>query len=311
MFDTVNMKITRTEAAGIDFLSEIPCYLDNVALHSFEDGEAITGTLGSLKVSLNAYQLKVRDGSLCKWYLGSNFQTMGRKDTQRAFEKLSDTLHLPMEKATITRLDLAQNFIVRHPTEVYFSHLGLLTHATRLIEPNGIYYSQNGGRLAFYDKNREQKSKREQIPELYSGKNVLRYEQRYSQRIARQLNVMQVTGAMLYDEAFYIELLNRWKAKYKSIQKINDISLNFAAMKTKKDIYTMGVLSLIEQVGGQICMIEQIAEAQKQGKLTRKQAYDIRQGVNEAMSLKDGLTMRNEAIAELDKKVSEAVRFYR
>ncbi len=313
MFDTINMRITRTEAAGIDFLSEIPCYLDSdsVAVHTFTDGEVITGTLGNLKVSLNAYQVKIKDGSLCKWHLGNNFQAMGRKDTQRAFEKLSDTLHLPMEKATITRLDLAQNFIVRHPTEVYFSHLGLLAHATRLVEPNGIYYSQNCGRLAFYDKNREQKTKREQIPELYEGRNVLRYEQRYTQRVAKQLNVLEVTGAMLYDEAFYIDLLNRWKAQYKSIQKINDVSLNFTAMRTKQDLYKMGVLSLIEQVGGQMCMIEQIAEAQKQGKLTRKQAYDIRQVINEAMTLKDGLTIRNEAIAELDKKVSEAVRFYR
>ena len=100
MFDTVNLRITRGEVAGVDFLSEIPCYLDSdsISVHTFSDGEAITGTLGNLKVSLNAYQVKVRDGSLCKWFLGDNFQTMGRKDTMRAIEKLSDTLHLPMER---------------------------------------------------------------------------------------------------------------------------------------------------------------------------------------------------------------------
>ena len=82
-------------------------------------------------------------------------------------------------------------------------------------------------------------------------------------------------------------------------------------MKTKQDLYKMGVLSLIEQVGGQINMIDQVAEAQKQGILTRKPAYDIRQVINDACNLKNGLTMKNEAIAELDKKVNEAVRFYR
>ena len=140
---------------------------------------------------------------------------------------------------------------------------------------------------------------------------MLRYEQRYTQRVARQLNVLEVKGAMLYDEAFYITLLNKWRDSYKDIQKINDISLNFQAMKTKQDLYKMGVLSLIEQVGGQINMIDQVAEAQKQGILTRKQAYDIRQVINDACNLKNGLTMKNEAIAELDKKVNEAVRFYR
>ena len=313
MLDTVNMKITRSEVAGVDFLSERPCYLDSdsISVHTFSDGEAITGTLGNLKVSLNAYQVKVRDGSICKWYLGNNFQTMGRKDTQRAIEKLSDTLHLPMEKASVTRLDIAQNFILRHPVDIYFNHLGLLKNATRLVEPNGIYYSKTGGRLAFYDKNREQKNKREAVPELYEGRNVLRYEQRYTQRVARQLNVLEVTGAMLYDEAFYISLLNKWRNSYRDIQKINDVTINFAAMRTKQNLYKMGVLTLIEKAGGQVAMLEQISEAQKQGALTRKQAYDLKQAINEACSLKEGLTIRNEAIAELDKKVNEAVRFYR
>ena len=224
--------------------------------------------------------MKIKDGSLCKWYLGDNFQTMGRGDTQRAIEKLSDTLHVPMSKATVTRLDIAQNFITKHPPEVYLSHLGILKYATRLQEPNGIYYSQTGGRLCFYDKNREQKSHREPIPELYEGRNVLRYEQRYTNRIASQFKVSEVTGAMLYDEAFYIGLLNRWKEAY-------------------------------EQAGGQIQMIEQINEAQKRGELSKKQAFDLRQTINEACKIRDGLIVPNEAIRELDKKVSEAVKYYR
>ena len=313
MFDTVNLKITRNEVAGVDFLSEIPCYLDSgsLAVHTFSDGEVITGTLGNLKVSLNEYQVKVKDGSLCKWYLGNNFQTMGRKDTKMAIEKLSDTLHLPINKAAVTRLDIAQNFIVKHHTDVYFNHLGLLKNATRLVEPNCLYYNKTGLRIAFYDKNREQKANREPIPELYDGRNVLRYEQRYTQRVARQLNVLEVTGAMLYDEDFYIFLINRWRDYYKDIQKINDVSLNFQAMKTKQNLYRMGVLSLIEQMGGELAMMEQISEAQKQGKLSRKQAFDLKQAVQDACKVRDGLTMPNEAIKELDKKVSEAVKFYR
>ena len=171
--------------------------------------------------------------------------------------------------------------------------------------------ADKGGRLCFYDKNREQKSHREPIPELYEGRNVLRYEQRYTNRIASQFKVSEVTGAMLYDEAFYIGLLNRWKDAYKAIQKINDVSLNFQAMKKKQQLYKMGVLSLIEQAGGQLQMIEQINEAQKRGELSKKQAFDLRQVINEVCKIRDGLTVPNEAIKELDKKVSEAVKYYR
>ena len=312
MFDSVNFRITQAEVSGVDFLSETPCYLDDVAEHQFSSGlVAVTGKAGGLKVSLNRFQVKVCDGSLCKWYLGNNYKAMGRRDTQRAIEMLSDTLHLPMGKATVYRLDIAQNFICKHPPEVYINHLGVLKYATRLLNDGSVYYQRAGNVLCFYDKNREQKSKRETVPELYEGRNVLRYEQRYTQHLARQLNVPEVTGALLYDEAFYMGLLNRWCDTYRDIQKINDITLNFQAMKTKQELYKMGVLSLIEQAGGQLEILEQISEAQKRGDLTKKQAYDLRQAVNDACKIREGLTMPNEAIQELDKKISQAVRFYR
>ena len=116
---------------------------------------------------------------------------------------------------------------------------------------------------------------------------------------------------MLYDEAFYIELLNKWRDDYLSIQKINDIQLNFEAMRNKKDLNKMGVLSLIERIGGLNSFMSQITEAQQQGKLSKKQAYDLRQAAKDACSIKDGLVVENEAIAELNKKIVEAVRFYR
>ena len=312
MYDTIYLRLTQAELPDADFLAETPCYLSNVAEHTFNDGLVVlTGNVGNLKVSLNRFQVKVKDGSICKWYLGDNLQTMGRRDTEMAIEKLSDTLHLPMSKAVVTRLDVAQNFCTKYQPQVYFNHLGILKYSTRLQEPCGVYYSQTGGRLAFYDKTKEQKNKREPIPELYEGRNVLRYEQRYTQRLAKQFDVSEVTGGLLYDEAFYIGLLNRWRDTYKQIQKINDVVFNFEAMKTKQQLYRMGVLSLIEQAGGQIEMLTQINEAQKRGELTKKQAFDLRATIKDVCQIRDGLTIPNEAIKELDKKIDEAVRFYR
>lgn len=311
MYDTIYFRLTQGEVQGFDFLAETPCYLEDVAEHTFSDGVVISGNVGNLKVSLNRFQVKVKDGSLCKFFLGDNFKTMGRKDTQRAIEKLSDVLHLPMSKAAVTRLDVAQNFCTKYPPDVYFNHLGMLKYATRLQEPNGIYYSQTGGRLAFYDKAKEQRKKGEIIPELYEGKNVLRYEQRYTNRIARQLGLLEVTGSTLFDEAFYIGLLNRWRQSYKNIEKVNDVTLNFESMKTRQMLYKMGVLSLVERAGGQLEFIAQINEAQKRGELTKKQAFDLRATIKDVCQIRDGLTTPNEAIQELDKKVNEAIRFYR
>ena len=311
MFDTVYFRLYKEVAGDVDLLTKIPCCLNNVGEHYFNNEPIITGDLNGLKISLNTNQLKVKDGSLCKWFLGDNFKTMGRSDTQKAIEKLSDILHLPMGKATVTRLDVAQNFITMHPPEVYFNHLGELRYTERLLQPSGLYYKGGNLSLCFYDKNKEQKSHRRPIPDLYQNRNVLRYEQRYTSRVASQMGVLEVTGALLYDEAFYQEVLNRWRAKYEAIQKVNDISLNFEAMKTKQQLYKMGVLSIVQMAGGAMKMYEQIREAQNQGKLTKKQAFDLRKTVKDALEVREGLTVQNEAIKELNKKVAEAIKYYR
>ncbi|MCM1163396.1 MAG: hypothetical protein NC339_04025 [Muribaculaceae bacterium] len=315
MLDTVNFKLTRTEVEGVDFLNEITPYLnpDGVAFHDYNGQQVVTGKTGNLSVSISPYQVKVKDGSLCKWLLGDNYQAMGRGDVQRAVEKLSDVLHLPFDRATITRLDVGLSIPVREPTANYFNHLGVLNYAKRLQQASGLYYYRHSQaeRLCFYDKNREQRDNREEIPELYRGVNVLRYEQRFMARLPSLLGVAQVTGAMLYDEGFYITLLNRWREAYQAIRKVNTITLNFQAMKTKKDLQTMGVLGLVERLGGEVEIINHINEAKKRGDLTPKQAFDLRQAIKQACNVRDGLTTPTEAITELDKKIAEAIRYYR
>lgn len=313
MYDTINLKLSRADVPNVDFLEEIPCYLDEATLgfHDFNGEQVVTGNIGGLKVSISQYQMKIKDGSLCKWYLGDNLKTMGRKDTQRAIEKLSDILHLPIDKATITRIDLAQNFIMKHPPTVYLNHLGMKKFSNRLQQPDGLYYKRNGEILCFYDKNREQRAKGEAIPELYEKRNVLRYELRYLNRLTKLLKVCEVKAASLYEEPFYVMIVNNWREAYKAINKINDITLNFQAMTGKQQLYKMGVLSLIERVGGEVEMINQINEALKRGYLTAKQAHDLRKTIKDTCKIKEGLTVQNEAIAELDKKIIEAVRFYR
>lgn len=310
MYDNVNFKVRGFEIEGIDFLSQTPLYFDVTGEHCFNGEDVITGNLNGLRVSASRRGVNVSNGSLCKWYLGDNFKTMERGDVQRAIEKLSDTLHLPMDKATITRIDLAQNFIMKHPTEVYFNHLGSYYPSKRLEQPDGLYYSKHDTLLVFYDKVKEQRAKGQPIPELYSNRNTLRYELRYKARLKDTFKVDKVTGAMLYEEKFYMDIVKRWKNAYMDIKKINDITLNFEAMKTKRDLYTMGLASLIDQQGGQLAMIQQINEAYKKGVITKKQSYDMRQAITEA-SRATIATVESDVIKELDKKIDDVVRFYR
>jgi hypothetical protein len=315
MLDTVNFRLSQTEVEGVDFLNDVTPYLnpDCLAFHSYNGIDVVTGNIDNLKVSISPYQLRVKDGSLCKWMLGNNYQAMTRAVIKQAVERLSDNLHLPMDRAIITRVDVGLSIPVKEPPANYFNHLGVLNNAERLQQPNSLYYHRHSQaeRLCFYDKNREQRDHREQIPDLYKDCNVLRYEQRYMSRLPALLKVQQVTGKLLYDEAFYIFLLKQWRDAYKAIRKTNNINFNFQAMKTKKQFYKMGVLAMVERAGGEIEMMSQIKEAQTRGDLTPKQAFDLREIIKEACTITDGLVTPSELIKELDKKIAEAIRYYR
>jgi len=314
MYDTLNLYLSASDVGDIPLMERTASYLEHPkGILDPETGAIVCycGALGNLKVSVSNTGVSIKDGSLCKWFLGDNLQTMSRGDTQKAIEKLSDTLHLPVGKAKVTRLDVAQNIMVRYPVDVYLHHLGDLKSSTRLVEPNGIYYSQRLGRLCFYDKIREQKNHKEPIPELYKHGHCLRYEQRYKSRLPNQLTGVEIKASMLYDEAFYIMLLQRWRDTYFQIQKINDTQINISAMKTKQQLYKMGVLSLIERAGGVAQILQQITEAQATGEITKKQAFDLRTAINEATKCDGNITIESDAIKELDAKVKDAIKYFR
>lgn len=310
MFDTINFRLIAPDPLRDNYLDFVPCYLSDNAEHIYPSGVMVTGKLDGLRVSVTRHKVVVKDSSLCKWYLGDNIKILTRQDTQRAIERLSDLIHLPMDRAEVTRLDIAQNIITKHPINVYLSHLGMLGYATRLPIPNGLYYFKGDMQACFYDKIKEQRSKGEIISELYHGKNVLRYEQRYMRRLSNYFKTL-VTGATLYDEDFYINAINKWYSMYEEIKKVNDVIFNVNAIRTIKDLKNMGLLSLIEQMGGEVMLYNQIKEAMQKGELSHKQAYSFRQAIKEATEIKADLVVKNDAITELNNKIKQAIKFYR
>lgn len=312
MFDTIHLRLRQDDlAGGVNFIESLPYLLTDVSTHQSEAGEVwVRGNLGNLTIRANHFQMSVKDGSLCRWYLGDNFQTMGRGEARRAIECLSDMLHLPMSNAAVTRLDLAANFIMKYPPTTYLDHLGELRYNKRLPQPDGLYYAQHDKRLCFYDKVKEQKNKHEEIPEVYLGQNVLRYEQRYLQRVARNLSVPDVRASMLYDDDFYHRLVLNWRDTYRAIKKINLTNFDFTMIKGKKQLYKMGVLALVNMSGGKNEFLRQIDEAGKRGELDGKQKSDLRAAVNEACKIDGSMVTQSDAVAELDKKINEAVRIY-
>ena len=311
MYDTVGLRLIVEDGRGVSPMEGIPSLLDRlVGVNHLPGSEYVTGYLGDLKITARPNSVRVSRGSLCKWHFGDNYQTLDRRGAQVAIEHLSDILHLPMAEADVTRLDFGPNLIMKHPVSAYLGHLGALRYYKRNEASDGLYYLGYGKGLSFYDKNRERASAGEPIPGLYAGRDVLRYEIRYTERIPKQLNRPYVTAADLYDRTFFDEMLHRWRDIYKAIQKINDITPDFSMITKKSELNRLGVLALVEKYGGQQKFIGHIKTACATGVLTKKQAHDLRDAVNDACSLRPGTTSTSEFIAELDKKIRDAVKLY-
>ncbi len=296
---------------GINFIESTAPYLNITGEHYYENGVWLSGSVGNLNLGMNEKCLTIKDGSICKWHLGDNWQTMGRSDTQRAIEQLSDTLHLPLSNAVVTRVDIAQNFIVKHPPGTYLNHLGVYYPYKRLVQPDSLYYNGAKEQLVFYDKAKEQRQKREVVPSLYIGRNTLRYEQRYKRSLPKIFKVEAVRAGDLYNERFYSELLKRWRDSYRAIKKINNITINFDAMRGIRDMNIAGRLLYIEQMGGELAMLQQITDAQKRGELSKRQADELKRTTRETCKERANFTEPSDAINELNKKVDDAVKLYR
>lgn len=298
------------EIGNVDFLNEIPQFCDKVITHTYPGGEySYTGVLENLSVSINRNGIAVKDGSFCKWLLGNNLQTMGRNDVKIGLEKLSDILHLPMSKAIVSRIDIAQNIMLKYPIGEYLSHFGYCGNIKPSEQPNGAYYHQRNLSFCLYEKIKEQKDAKNIIPELFQKQNCMRMELRLKKRLAATLKRDSIIGALLYDEAFYCEMVNFWGNYYKSIQKINDVQMNFKTMKTVTDFRRNSLLDWIERNGGQTAAINQIKNAQKRNELTAKQAYDLKKEIEAIYNIQNGFTCQSEAIIELDRKVEEVMKY--
>ena len=181
MYDTVRMWLI-TEVTDT-MLNK----LENVGKHIKPTGEYYHyGNLRNMKVRLSNNRVIVH-GSLPRFLFGHNFKRCDRIETKHAIEKLSDTLGLPFHHAHVSRIDIADNFIMNQPVHEYLQLLGEACYFERLPRENGNVYYKNFTRvMIFYDKIREFNDKKcaNLIPNTFAGKNVLRYELRYRKHVA-------------------------------------------------------------------------------------------------------------------------------
>lgn len=309
MFDTLKLYVRQDSVRDVDLLAEIPVYLDNVTAHEKADQIYFSGTKENLRIYVSDRGVSIQ-GSLAKYYLSDNMQTLRRQDTEQAIQKLTDELHLPINEAQVSRIDFAHNFIMQYEPKTYYQYLGESQYFKRYIQPESLYYKNGSRTKLFYDKVSEARSGANEIPEIWTSKHVLRYEIRYKRRLHKQFKVPEVKAGTLYQEPFYIKLTDKYVSDFKSIHKLAEINLDTDNMNTPKDFWDQMALLSIKRIG-QHGAVDLVEELRAKGVFDKPEYYSRLKKEIRDKCKKFSASDSTPLIEELDSKISALKRHYR
>ena len=324
MYDTINLYMAQAEEEGTDFISEIPCFLppDSCAEGAFTDGvRYVSGRVGNMYVKASEKGLYI-GGSLCKYQLGNNFDTLKVQDAREAIERISDALHYDVNRMPVTRLDVATNIITEHPLSTYTRHFARLKGAKRFLMEQNVLYKAGNKSFDFeiYDKNKEHREKEPNVPvpKEYQGVNVARLEYRCRNRkyIANRFAKDNICASDICTIDIYNKSVELWGQMYDSIEKVErkvivngySITNNDIITMKVKDITKVALMYLVnEKFGGVNEFCEATKTATKAGLISSVNASRLREAVKGAEQLDLQTLVENKELAEFDTKVKDVI----
>lgn len=268
--------------------------------HSF------SGHLENFKITISEAGIFFH-GSLPKLLHGNNFEPFTLHDTKCAIEKFSDMLHVPFKEAILNRIDLGYNIETQYKPEVYYPSLGNKARFVRVsLTENSLYYKTQQRQLLFYDKTQEAKCKKTAIPEMYTDKNILRYEMQLLKAVSKQLKESNITANMLCNEAFYRKATTLWANEYFSIEKVNrTINLDYSKIQKPSDVKEALLASFLTTD-----IIDTTIQTLKARNIFDDPKYysRVKQTLTQSQK-KASSTEKNELITELNKKVNTVLQY--
>lgn len=221
-----------------------------------------SGKIDNLKISYNNQSIIIK-GSICKYYYGNNVQTMTKKTTKEAIQRLSETLCFDVSKCDVTRIDFSTNLSTKYPPSVYQPYLGQLDRYERNPHKGSLYYKQSTKELIFYDKIKDASAKGMEIPVEFQELNLFRYELRLLKNVNRHLN--QFTKAKdLYNETTYQKVGSLWYNTYTEIEKrpnrenlVKNMSTTINAKDLDRELKAQSIKSIgLEEVYAQLLALK-------------------------------------------------------
>jgi hypothetical protein len=307
MFDTIKAFLPASDTGSLE--TALSGYKETVDPKTGDLWQR--GTLKNLRLRGSGRGVTI-EGSLPAFLWGTNAMSMTRQATAEAIEEISDRLKLPIADAQVWQIHLANNFIMRRPPIDYLTCMIGAPYYKRsdYADRETVNFKNTLRELCFYDKARELENKRKPLPDLFKGKNVLRYEARFIKRLSRQFKRQEVHARDLSDEVFYMTAINRWKEEYFLIQKIRkDRALNMTGQK--EYLQSLAFYGL-QNIGGVDTAMDLIKGARLRGEIGKKTGQRLKKLTLSIAQAGGGqVNDPEECIPELDNKIRQAVACYR
>ena len=305
MIDKINLSLPRCRD-----MPDISGYLDNGNESSnVKTGEAsVFGNVENIKVMQNFGGYSIQ-GSLPKFLYGNNVCQLTRKEVGQAIEKLSDRLHLPLNDARVTSIEVGANICLTKQHTAYTRLLGDMPRMQRVSMADSLYYQGSGKvhprQYYFYDKVAEVRKSGGTMPQGLEAANMMRYEMRLNGRLPFQLSIPEFKGSTLQDREVYQELINRWLNGYLSINKL--VNMEDEHLKKGMSVKEAQEVFIAQQIAkGGSSMIDEFIAKLKQNECFDNRLYYNRVKSNlQKLASKTKLSVDNGDIEELTAKVKQ------
>lgn len=248
MIDTVEGYIPKEELNSIEQIEKFKksCdYIDEI-YYTKSNSKNIKLKKGEIEFSISKKNIKFKKLSLPNYLYGTNSNNFQFDEVKTALISLENEFYLPFSRAYLTRVDIAWNFNVSHPTKYYTNCFDSHPRFNgKHIESNSLKFTQSAKRkeIIFYDKLKERIHKNKPIKLDEPAEHLLRYEYRLKKAPHKELKLPELTFQDLTKNYIQKLLLKQWYEYYRLINKVdNTLNYDFTPSKSPK--------KLIENIAG-------------------------------------------------------------
>ena len=304
MYDTIILRLCKEDIGDEYNYEKVLRKIDKTC--TFEKTKGGCGYYNGLRISVTENRVLCA-GSFSKFQKGNNVHLISMKQCKLIIKSLSGQLGVPMEKADVLMVDIAENFVMDKSPELYIQKMRSLGTFSSNNWENTKYFSSRGTVIRFYNKMEELRQKRHRgsLPE--GMENLLRYEVRFKRRKIRQMFGRGLKASDLYNKDIYWGFISEWLGCFDDIKKLPDSLFNvtFDQIKTQREMEDW-CICLANTVVNLPELVKQVFKCRENPRDSDRQYHKrLQDRLDEALARYQDYMTPSDLIPELIRKIEE------